>query len=314
MQRRFCCEARGMRAASPQPRESNRKSSSPGNKERASAKAHIAGLLAKRLPSTRQVSRSRNGASETDSRSGEKCVGTAVVARAACHIKTSLPRFLTTFAELRKNGCPVVRSTAVTIVGLILSLNKALPKYSRNMSSMRFSELISPMGWPVFGTLLPKGRFPHSSNNLATWAAEHKGLGQPDLSGQLRARTSMPPLEVPAKKSKRLQTGRPVRASTSARIVAGMIPRTPPASMLSILLIPLLPILRLFVFGTNPTVPPAVLPSSHLNSARLEPATRVPVTGVPIARMPASVSRVNVMVHINLTVDDPVRLSVLAER
>ena len=130
----------------------------------------------------------------------------------------------------------------------------------------------------------------------------------------MRARTSMPPLEVPARKSKRLQTGCPARASISARIVAGIIPRTPPASILSIFLIPLLPILRLFVFGANPTVPPAVLPSSHLNSAPLKPATRVPEPGIPIAMMPAAVVRVNVMVHINLTVVDPVRLSVLAKR
>ena len=49
-------------------------------------------------------------------------------------------------------------------------------------------------------------------------------------------------------------------------------------------------------------------------SAPLEPATRVPVPGIPIAVMPAAVIRVNVMVHINLTVVDPVRLSVLAKR
>jgi hypothetical protein len=147
MRRRFCCGATGKnpRAASPRPRQINRKSSSPGNKERASAKAHIAGLLAKRLPSTRQGSRARrNGVPEIDSRRGEKWAGTAVVARAACHIKKSLPAFLTAFAELRKNGCPVARSSAVTIVGLILSLNGVSPKYSRSMSSMRFRNSSRP--------------------------------------------------------------------------------------------------------------------------------------------------------------------------
>ena len=34
----------------------------------------------------------------------------------------------------------------------------------------------------------------------------------------------------------------------------------------------------------------------------------------PIAVMPVAVIPVNVMVHINVTVDDPVRLSVLAKR
>ena len=47
------------------------------------------------------------------------------------------------------------------------------------------------------------------------------------------------------------------------------------------------------------------------DSAPSEPATRVPEPGIPIAMMPAAVIRVNVMVHINLTVVDPVRLSVL---
>jgi hypothetical protein len=47
---------------------------------------------------------------------------------------------------------------------------------------------------------------------------------------------------------------------------------------------------------------------------RLEPATPVPEPGIPIARMSEAVIRVNVMVHINLTADDPVRLSVLAKR
>src|SRR5580693_586981 len=96
MRRRFCRKATGKNAwrASPQPREINRKSSSPGNKERASAKAHIAGLLAKRLPSTRQASRARrNGICEIDSRSGEKYGGTAVVARVACHINNHRQRF-----------------------------------------------------------------------------------------------------------------------------------------------------------------------------------------------------------------------------
>ena len=45
------------------------------------------------------------------------------------------------------------------------------------------------------------------------------------------------------------------------------------------------------------------------DSAPLEP-----VTWVPIARMPGVVMHVNVTVHINLTVVDPVRLSVLAKR
>ena len=49
-------------------------------------------------------------------------------------------------------------------------------------------------------------------------------------------------------------------------------------------------------------------------SASLEPVTRVPVPGIPIARVPGAVMPVNVMVHINLTVVDPVRLSVLAKR
>ena len=48
--------------------------------------------------------------------------------------------------------------------------------------------------------------------------------------------------------------------------------------------------------------------------APLEPATRVPDPGRPIAMMPAAVRRVNVMVHISFTIDDPVRLSVLAKR
>ena len=50
------------------------------------------------------------------------------------------------------------------------------------------------------------------------------------------------------------------------------------------------------------------------DSARLEPATPVPVPGIPIAGMPAAVMRVNVMVDINFTVDDPVRLRVLTKR
>ena len=49
-------------------------------------------------------------------------------------------------------------------------------------------------------------------------------------------------------------------------------------------------------------------------SAPLEPATRVPDPGIPIAMMPTAVIRVNVMVHINLTVVDPVRVGVLAKR
>ena len=50
------------------------------------------------------------------------------------------------------------------------------------------------------------------------------------------------------------------------------------------------------------------------DSPSLEPATRVPGPGIPIAVMPAAVIRVNVMVHINLTVVDPVRVGVLAKR
>jgi hypothetical protein len=48
------------------------------------------------------------------------------------------------------------------------------------------------------------------------------------------------------------------------------------------------------------------------DSAPLKPATRVPEPGIPIAMMP--VMQVNVTVHINLTLVDPVRLSVLAKR
>ena len=44
----------------------------------------------------------------------------------------------------------------------------------------------------------------------------------------------------------------------------------------------------------------------------LEPTTRVPKPARPIAMVPAAV--VTVMVHINFTIDDPVRLSVLAKR
>ena len=40
----------------------------------------------------------------------------------------------------------------------------------------------------------------------------------------------------------------------------------------------------------------------------------MPVPVIPIAMMPVAMMDVNVPVHINLTVDDPVRLSVLAER
>jgi hypothetical protein len=49
------------------------------------------------------------------------------------------------------------------------------------------------------------------------------------------------------------------------------------------------------------------------DSAPLIPATRVPEPGIPIATMPVAVMHVNVPVHINLTIDNPVRLSVLAE-
>ena len=48
--------------------------------------------------------------------------------------------------------------------------------------------------------------------------------------------------------------------------------------------------------------------------ALLKPAAWVPEPGIPIAMMPAALMHVNVMVHINLTVIDPVRLSVLAKR
>ena len=39
-----------------------------------------------------------------------------------------------------------------------------------------------------------------------------------------------------------------------------------------------------------------------------------PVTLVPVAMMPGAVMHVNVTVHINLTVVDPVRFSVLVKR
>ena len=50
------------------------------------------------------------------------------------------------------------------------------------------------------------------------------------------------------------------------------------------------------------------------DSAPLKPVTRVPEPSIPIAMMPVAVMHVNVTVHINLTVVDPVRLSVLAKR
>ena len=56
------------------------------------------------------------------------------------------------------------------------------------------------------------------------------------------------------------------------------------------------------------------LDNRRFDSARLEAATRVPEPGIPIARMPGAVMHVNVPVNINLTVVDPVRLSVLAKR
>jgi hypothetical protein len=74
-------------------------------------------------------------------------------------------------------------------------------------------------------------------NSRSTSTAEHRGRRRSDGSGQLRLNASIPPVEVPAKKSKRLLTGSPVRASISARMMAGTIPRTPPASMLSIFFI-----------------------------------------------------------------------------
>ena len=40
----------------------------------------------------------------------------------------------------------------------------------------------------------------------------------------------------------------------------------------------------------------------------------MPEPGIPIARVPVAVMPVNVTVHINLTVVDPVRLSALAKR
>ena len=50
------------------------------------------------------------------------------------------------------------------------------------------------------------------------------------------------------------------------------------------------------------------------DSAPLVPEPRVPEPGIPIAMMPEVVMHVNVPVHINLTIDNPARLSVLAER
>ena len=50
------------------------------------------------------------------------------------------------------------------------------------------------------------------------------------------------------------------------------------------------------------------------DSALLKPPTRVPEPGIPIAMMPGVVMHVNVTVYIDLTVVDPVRLSVLAKR
>jgi hypothetical protein len=45
----------------------------------------------------------------------------------------------------------------------------------------------------------------------------------------------MPPVEVPAMRSKSSQTGLPVRRSISESTIAGMMPRMPPPSMLRIL-------------------------------------------------------------------------------
>jgi len=50
------------------------------------------------------------------------------------------------------------------------------------------------------------------------------------------------------------------------------------------------------------------------DSAPLIPVTRVREPGIPIAMMPGAVMHVNVTVHINLTIVDPVRMSVLAKR
>ena len=44
------------------------------------------------------------------------------------------------------------------------------------------------------------------------------------------------------------------------------------------------------------------------DSAPLEPVTRVPDPAIPIAMMPV------VMMPVNVVIDDPMRLSVLAER
>ena len=40
----------------------------------------------------------------------------------------------------------------------------------------------------------------------------------------------------------------------------------------------------------------------------------MPVPGIPIAMMPGAVMPVKVLINISATIDDPVRLSVLAKR
>ncbi len=55
--------------------------------------------------------------------------------------------------------------------------------------------------------------------------------GAPVVFGMVRPRARIPPVDVPATRSKRCAVGRPVRRSISASTMAGMIPRMPPPSM-----------------------------------------------------------------------------------
>src|SRR5215210_6633414 len=62
-------------------------------------------------------------------------------------------------------------------------------------------------------------------------SAECSGL--PSGPGRVRPQARMPPVEVPAIRSKRSAVGRPVRRSISASTRAGIRPRMPPPSIAS---------------------------------------------------------------------------------
>jgi hypothetical protein len=55
--------------------------------------------------------------------------------------------------------------------------------------------------------------------------------GRPSSPFMVSAQARMPPVDVPAIRSKVSATGLPVSRSSSASTIAGMIPRIPPPSM-----------------------------------------------------------------------------------